>query len=227
MTIANVLRFAGQRLAPIVAPSGGRALLKEAALGAGANLALEQALPRVLGNEPPPLERSLLRSATIGALSGPVERTVMTGLKRAVPGISGLEGQLAAGLGQAGLPGQMPMRLAGLAAGAGKLGVGVLGASTVTEPISNAIANAVIPEGYGSGQSRQSYGDIPTTAPVEQQIPVTATDDPGLDHQRRLELTYARNYKFPSYIYHVSQGGTANPFEIANQMLSTPTTRYF
>lgn len=227
MTIANVLRFAGQRLAPMIAPSGGRALLKEAALGAGANLALEQALPRITGNEPPPIERSLLRSAVIGGLSGPVERTVMAGLKRAVPGVSALEGQVASNLGQMGLPGQVPTRLAGLAAGAGKLGIGVLGATMITEPITDAISNAVIPEGYSSGQSRQAYTDIPVSGAMEQEVPVSTLNDPALEHQRRLELTYARNYKFPSYIYHISQGGTSNPFEIANQMVSTPTTRYF
>lgn len=227
MTLTNVLRFAGQRLAPMIAPSGGKALLREAALGAGANLALEQGLPRVLGNEPPPIERSLIRSAAIGGLSGPVERTVLAGLKRAVPGVSALEGQLASGLGQMGVPGQVPTRLAGLAAGAGKLGVGVLGATAITDPVSNAIANTFIPEGYSSGQSRQGYADIPVTVPTGQEVPIATADDAATEHQRRLELTYARNYKFPSYIYHISQGGTSNPFEIANQMVSTPTTRYF
>jgi hypothetical protein len=231
MTLPTALRLAGQALAPIVAPAGRRALLKEAALGAGTTLALEQGLPRVLGKEPPPLERTLLRSAAIGALSGPVERTVMAGLKTTLPGISSVEPAIARGLTQAGLPGQVPMRLAGLAAGAGKLGVGFLGAGAITEPVSNAIANVVFPEGYGSGQTKQAYTDIPGNQQQGQEVPVSTMGvmDPAaaVDHQRRMELTYARNYKFPSYIYHVSQQATGDPFQIANQMLSTPTVSYF
>lgn len=228
--IGSVLRFAGQRLLPIVAPAGGRAFAKEAALNAAINLGIEQGLPRITGNEPPPIERSLLRSATIGALSGPVERGVVAGAKQLNPRLSGMQGRLEERL--AGIP-YMPQPVAGGLAGGvaatGKFGLGVLGMAALTEPLTKAVTNAVLPEGYGAGQNTQTGIQSDITQAQLSSIPeqVVVPDPEALEHQRRLELTYARNYKFPSYIYHVSQGGTSNPFEIANQMLSTPTTRYF
>jgi hypothetical protein len=51
-------------------------------------------------------------------------------------------------------------------------------------------------------------------------------DPAEIEHRRKLDLIYARNYKFPSYIHHVSQA-TQNPFEIANQMVNVPTVNYF
>jgi hypothetical protein len=225
MMLGQVLRVAGQRLAPIVAPAGGRAFLKEAALGAGANLALEQGLPVILGKDAPPLEQSLLRSATIGALSGPIERTTLAGLKRAVPGVSGLQPALADRLGQMGLSGQMPTRLAGMAAGAGKLGLGVVSTHALTEPLTKAITTSIFPESYSSGQSVQ-YGDVPSMPSASTPAGPTAADLNALQHQRQMELIYARNYKFPSYMYHISQGGAPSSFEMAKDMLSTPSVRY-
>ena len=79
--IGTALRLAGQRLLPIVAPAGGRALAKEAARTGALNFALEQGLPRALGQEAPPLPETLVRAATLGALSGPVERGLLAGVK--------------------------------------------------------------------------------------------------------------------------------------------------
>lgn len=226
--IGTALRLAGQRLLPIVAPAGGRAFAKEAARTGALSFALEQGLPRALGQEAPPLPETLVRAATLGALSGPVERGVLAGVKTVVPGISQIQPGIAQRMAGMGVPAPLAGGVAGTLAGAGKLGLGFASGMAITEPLTRAVTNAVLPEGYGGGRNTQTgiQADITGAelAPVaEPVVPI----DPSSEHARRLELTYARNYKFPSYIYHISQGGTPNPFEIANQMLSTPTTRYF
>lgn len=228
--IGTALRFAGQRLLPIVAPAGGKAFAKEAALNAAINLGVEQALPLVTGGEAPPIERSLLRSATIGALSGPVERGVIAGAKQINPRLAGMQGRLQERLANVPyMPGVVARGLAGGAAATGKFGLGVVGMAALTEPLTKAVTNAVLPEGYGGGRNTQTgvQADITGAQLAATPEATIAVDPAAIEHQRRLELTYARNYKFPSYIYHVTQSGATNPFEIANQMLSTPTTRYF
>jgi hypothetical protein len=228
--IGTVLRFAGQRLLPLIAPSGGRALAKEAAINAALTIGAEQALPRIVGQEPPPIEKTLLRSALIGGLSGPVERSVIAGAKQLSPRLAGMQGRLQERLaGMPYIPESVASGLAGGAAATGKFGLGLAGMVAVTEPITKAVTSAVFPEGYSSGQNTQTATQADITGAELAATPeaVVGADPAALEHQRRLELTYARNYKFPSYIYHVSQSGTSNPFEIANQMLSTPTTRYF
>lgn len=226
--IGTALRLAGQRLLPIVAPAGGKAFAKEAARTGALSLAIEQGLPRALGQEAPPLPETLMRAATLGALSGPVERGVMAGVKAIAPGVSQLQPAMAQRMAGMGVPTPLAEGVAGTIAGAGKLGLGFASGVAITEPLTRAVTSAVLPEGYGGGRNTQTgiQADITGAelAPVaEPVVPVDSTPE----HARRLELTYARNYKFPSYIYHISQGGTPNPFEIANQMLSTPTTRYF
>jgi hypothetical protein len=124
-----------------------------------------------------------------------------------------------------GLPGQAPARLAGMAAGAGKLGLGVLGASTITEPLTSAVTASIFPESYGSGQSAR-YGDVPAMSAAPMPTGATDSDLSALQHQRQMELIYARNYKFPSYMYHISQGGMPNAFEMAKEMVSAPSNRY-
>lgn len=226
--IGTALRLAGQRLLPIVAPAGGKAFAKEAARTGALSFALEQGLPRALGQEAPPLPETLMRVAALGALSGPVERGVLAGVKAVAPGVSQLQPAMAQRMAGMGVPAPVAQGVAGTVAGAGKLGLGFAGGMAITEPLTRAVTSAVLPEGYGGGRNTQTgiQADITGAelAPVaESVVPV----DPSSEHARRLELTYARNYKFPSYIYHISQGGSPNPFEIANQMLSTPTTRYF
>lgn len=226
--IGTALRLAGQRLLPIVAPAGGKAFAKEAARTGALSLAIEQGLPRALGQEAPPLPETLMRAATLGALSGPVERGVMAGVKAIAPGVSQLQPAMTQRMAGMGVPTPLAEGVAGTIAGAGKLGLGFASGMAITEPLTRAVTSTVLPEGYGGGRNTQTgiQADITGAelAPVaESVVPV----DSAPEHARRLELTYARNYKFPSYIYHISQGGTPNPFEIANQMLSTPTTRYF
>ena len=227
--IGTALRLAGQRLLPIVAPAGGRAFAKEAARTGALSLALEQGLPLALGKEAPPLPESLARAATLGVLSGPIERGIMAGVKQVAPGLSQMEAGAAQRMAGMGLPAPAAQSLAGAAAGLGKLGIGVIGGMAVTEPLTRAVTRSVLPESYGGGRNTQTgiQADITSAELAAMPEAVVGTDPNALEHQRRLELTYARNYKFPSYIYHVSQGGSSNPFEIANQMLSTPTTRYF
>ncbi len=234
--IGTALRLAGQRLLPIVAPAGGKAFAKEAARTGALSLALEQGLPRVLGQEGPPLPESLMRAATLGVLSGPVERGIMAGVKGVAPGISQLEPAAAQRMAGMGIPAPAAQGLAGAAAGLGKLGLGVVSGMAITEPLTRAVTRSVLPEGYGGGRNIQTGVQADITSeelntmpevPVAINSGVVPLDPVHAEHQRRLELTYARNYKFPSQIYHISQGGAPNPFEIANQMLSTPTTRYF
>jgi len=227
--IGTALRLAGQRLLPIVAPAGGKAFAKEAARTGALSLALEQGLPLAMGREAPPLPESLMRAATLGALSGPIERGVMAGLKQVAPGVSQMEASAAQRMAGMGIPPSAAQGLAGFAAGAGKLGVGVLGGMAITEPLTRAVTSSLLPEGYGGGRTVQTgiQADITGAQLAATPEAIVATDPASLEHQRRLELTYARNYKFPSQIYHISQGGSPTPFEIANQMLSTPTTRYF
>jgi hypothetical protein len=227
--IGTALRLAGQRLLPIVAPAGGKAFAKEAARTGALSLALEQGLPLAMGREAPPLPESLMRAATLGALSGPIERGIMAGVKSAAPGISQMEAGVAQRMAGMGVPTSAAQGLAGAAAGLGKLGLGVVGGMAVTEPLTRAVTRSVLPEGYGGGRNTQTgvQADITGVELAATPEAIVAGDPAALEHQRRLELTYARNYKFPSQIYHISQGGTPSPFEIANQMLSTPTTRYF
>lgn len=220
--IAQALRLAGQRLLPLVAPAGAKQFAKEAAQSAAFNLAVEQGLPLVLGQEGRPLPESLVRSASIGLLSGPAERAVLAGAKKVYPGLSNLQGQTAQRLAGMGVPQGLAGGAAGLAAGAGRLGLGTLGQVALVEPISSAVSRSVFPEGFGGGQT--TYSDMP-----DAQIATGTNDmvDPvEAEHRRRLELIYARNYKFPSYIHHVSQS-TMNPFDMANQMVNVPTTNYF
>ena len=227
--IGTALRLAGQRLLPIIAPAGGREFVKEAARTGALSLALEQGLPRALGQEAPPLPESLMRAATMGVLSGPVERGVMAGLKTVAPGVSQLEPGAAQRMAGMGIPGPAAQGIASAAASLGKLGVGFVGGMAVTEPLTRAVTRSVLPEGYSGGHNTQTGIQADVTNAELSAMPetVVGVDPESAEHQRRLELTYARNYKFPSYIYHVSQGGPSNPFEIANQMLNTPTTRYF
>ena len=227
--IGTALRLAGQRLLPIIAPTGGKALAKEAARTGALSFALEQGLPRALGQEAPPLSETLVRAATLGVLSGPIERGVMSGLKKAAPGVSKIEPGAIQRMAGMGMPTPAAQKLAGLAAGAGKLGLGVVGGMAITEPLTKAVTSSVLPEGYGGASNIQTgmQGDIIGSQVASMPEQVIPTGNAALDHQRRLELTYARNYKFPSYIYHVSQSGAPSPFEIANQMVSTPTASYF
>jgi len=229
--IGTALRLAGQRLLPIVAPAGGRALAKEAARTGALNFALEQGLPRALGQEAPPLPETLVRAATLGALSGPVERGLLAGVKAVAPGISQIQPEIAQRMAGMGVSAPLAGGVARTLAGAGKLGLGFASGMAVTEPLTRAVTTAVLPEGYGGGRNTQTgvQADITGVELAATPEAVVATDPAtaATEHQRRLELTYARNYKFPSYIYHVSQNRAADPFEIANQMLSTPTTRYF
>jgi len=223
----GALRLAGQRLLPIVVPQGGKALARESIKTGAINAALEQGLSMALTGAPAPLGESLVRSAGIGLLSGPVERGVMAGVKSLYPGVSQMQSQLASQLGNLGFKEGAAQRLAGLTAGAGKLGLGIAGGAAVVDPLSQAITRGIIPE-YGSQQGIAA--DIPIQQPVP---PVVQTNQEGMDpealaHQRRLELIYARNYKFPSYIHHISSNQSGgDPFAIANQMLNTPTARYF
>jgi len=224
----NALRFAGQRLLPITMPQGGKALARESIKTGAINAALEQGLSLALTGAPAPLGESVIRSAGIGLLSGPVERGVLAGVKSLYPGVGQMQGQLAGRLGDMGLKPGAAQRLAGLTAGAGKLGLGIAGGAAVVDPLAQAVTRGIIPE---PGSQQGIVGDLP----IQQVIPpVVQTNQEGMDpealaHQRRLELIYARNYKFPSYIHHISsnQGGGGDPFAIANQMLSTPTARYF
>ena len=227
--IGTALRFAGQRLLPVVAPAGGKAFAKEAARTGALSFALEQGLPRALGQEAPPIPETLTRAATIGVLSGPVERGLMAGIKRVAPGVSQIEPAAIQRMAGIGIPTTAAKSLAGMAAGTGKLGLGVIGGMAITEPLTRAVTSSVLPEGYGGARNTQTGMQADITGAQLASMPeqVIAADPAALDHQRRLELTYARNYKFPSQIYHISQGGAPTPFEIANQMLSTPTTRYF
>lgn len=228
--IGTALRFAGQRLLPLIAPAGGKAFAKEAAINAGLTIAAEQGLPLITGNEAPPIEKTLLRSALIGGLSGPVERGVIAGAKQVSPRLAGMQGRLEERLaGKAYIPGPVAGGLAGGAAATGKFALGIAGMAGVTEPITKAVTGAVFPEGYGGGRNTQTATQADVTGAQLTNAPeaVVNTSPEALNYQRQLELTYARNYKFPSYIYHVSQSGAPGPFEIANQMLSTPTTRYF
>lgn len=223
--ITTALRFAGQRLLPLAAPGGASALAKEALRTGALNFAVEQGLPRVLGSDAPPLPETLLRSASIGALSGPIDRAVMAGAKKAIPGLSGLQPAVTQGLVSRGVPERLAGGLAGTAATVGKFGLGFAGAAALTEPITQAVTNAVLPEGYGSGQNTQKgyQGDIAgAVAPG-----ATGVDPAAIEHQRRLELIYARNYKFPSYIHHVSQEQMTDPFAIADRMVRAPQARYF
>jgi len=237
--IGQALRFAGQRLLPIVAPAGGRALAKEAALNAAINLGFEQGLPALFGQEAPPIERSLLRSATLGALSGPVERGALAGAKQISPRLVGMQGRLGERLSNVPyMPAPVARGLSSGAAATGKFGLGVIGMAGLAEPVTNAVTNAVFPEGYSSGQNTQTtaQADIPNAAmaptPAEQVAAIPslqgATDPEALAHQRRLELIYARNYKFPSYIHHVSsEDQMGDPFAMAQQMVNVKPTKYF
>lgn len=223
--IGTALRLAGQRVLPFVAPGGASALAKEALRTGAFNFAIEQTLPRVLGGEAPSLPETLLRSASIGALSGPIDRGVMAGVKRFAPGASKLQPALTQGLVSRGVPQRLAGGLSSTAAAAGKFGLGFAGAAALTEPITQAVTTAVLPEGYGGGRNIQVgiQGDINVAPSAE----TTGVDPASIEHQRRLELIYARNYKFPSYIHHISQQQTTDPFAMATQMVSAPNTRYF
>lgn len=227
----SALRLAGQRLLPIVAPAGGKALTREAIKTGAVNAALEQGLSLALTGAPAPLGESLVRSAGIGLLSGPVERGVLTGVKALYPGVSQMQGQLAGKLGQMGLKESAAQRLAGLTAGAGKLGLGIAGGAAIVDPLAQAVTRGIVPE---QGRQQGVYGDIPGGIPIQEPVaPVVNPNQQGIDpealaHQRRLELIYARNYKFPSYIHHISSNqGTSDPFAIAQQMTNVPSVRYF
>ena len=230
--IANVLRMAGQRLLPIIAPAGAKQFATEAAKGAALNLALEQGLPLALGQEGRPLPESILRSVSIGALGGPVERGVVAGAKKMFPGISTLEIRATERLAGLGIPSAVATGAAGLAASAGKLGLGTLGQAAFVEPISTAVTRTVFPEGFNGGQNMQTgiQADMAGAAVAPQLgqtgLPVGMMDPAEVAHRRQLELIYARNYKFPSYIHHVSQTNP-DPFAIANQMVNVPTANYF
>lgn len=228
--IGTALRFAGQRLLPLIAPAGGKAFAKEAAFNAALTLGIEQGVPLITGSEAPPVEKTLLRSALIGGLSGPVERGVIAGAKQLSPRLAGMQGRLQERLaGKPYIPETVAGGLAGGAAATGKFALGIAGMAGVTEPITKAVTSAVFPEGYGGGRNTQTGTQADMTGAQLANVPeaVVNTSPEALNYQRQLELTYARNYKFPSYIYHISQSGAPSPFEIANQMLSTPTTRYF
>ena len=224
--IAQALRMAGQRLLPIIAPAGAKQFAREAAQGAALNLALEQGLPIALGQEGRPLPESLVRSASIGLLGGPAERAVLGGAKALIPRLSGMEGRVGQRLANIGVSPTVAAGAAGLAAGAGRLGLGTLGQATLVEPISRAVTAAVIPEGYGLAQNMQTpmQGDI--TGAVASPGVMLDMDPAEIQHRRNLETIYARNYKFPSYIHYMSQSNM-NPFEIAHQMVNVPTVNYF
>lgn len=230
--IGTALRMAGQRLLPIVAPLGKKALAREAIKTGAMNAALEQGISLALTGSPAPLGQTLMRSAAIGALGGPVERGVLAGAKYLYPGLSGMEGRLASGLTNIGLKEGAANRLAGLAAGTGKLGLGLAGGTAIVEPATQAITNAIIPE-----QPRNVYGDMPVAneefMPMPQPTPPIiqpnweGMSEADLAHQRQLELIYARNYKFPSTIHHVSSSDQmGDPFAMAMQMVNVPTTKY-
>jgi len=229
--IPQILRMAGQRLLPIIAPSGVKQFAREAAQGAALNLAVEQGLPLALGQEGRPLPESILRSASIGLLGGPTERAVLGGAKQMFPGLSAIEGRATQRLAGMGVPSAVAGGVAGLAASAGKLGLGTLGQTAFVEPISRAVTGAVFPEGFGGGRNMQTgiQADMVGAAVAPQLTPGSMSSgmmDPAeIEHRRQLELIYARNYKFPSYIHHVSQS-SPDPFAIANQMLNVPTTHY-
>jgi len=226
--IAQALRMAGQRLLPIIAPAGVKQFAREAAQGAALNLAVEQGLPLALGQEGRPLPESILRSASIGLLGGPAERAVLGSAKALVPGLSAMEGRVGQRLAGMGMSPAIASGAAGLAAGVGRLGLGTLGQAALVEPISSAVARSVFPEGFGGGQNTQTamQADIAGAAVAPQMTPGVNPMDPEAQHRRQLELIYARNYKFPSYIHHISQS-TQNPFEIASQMVNVPTVNYF
>lgn len=230
--ITSALRLAGQRLLPIIAPAGGKALAKEVAKTGALNFALEQGLPMALGGQPAPIGETLLRSVAIGGLSGPVERGILSGARKAYPGISGLRGATQQRLAALGVP--QAKRVGGLAAEAGKFGLGMLGATAIVEPLTAGVTRTILPEGYGQGQTRDAglVGDIAInqaemTPQLTVQQGMSPEDQAALEHKRRLELIYARNYKFPSHIYHVSQGGTPDPFTMAKEMVSAPPMKYF
>lgn len=223
--IAQLLRMAGQRLLPIVAPAGVKQFAKEAAQGAALNLAVEQGLPLALGQEGRPLPESILRSASIGLLGGPAERAVVGGAKALIPGLSTMEGRLGQRLAGMGVTPGVAAGAAGLAAGVGRLGLGTLGQATLVEPISSAVTRSVFPEGFGSGQNMQTgmQADVPGAY-----IPaggMTDVDMAELQHRRNLETIYARNYKYPSYIYHLSQS-TMDPLEYATQIMDMKPVKY-
>jgi len=207
MNLAPVLsgmRMAGTALGKQLGPQLAKgAFTREALIGSGINLALEQGVPRVLGMDPGPLGPSLVRSATIGAVSAPVERVVQSQLGTAYPNLTG--------------PGKA---LASLAASQ-------VGSLAITEPVTRAVTGAIFPESPTSGQTQQTGTQADVAGAQLQAIQQQMMDPEALEHQRRMDLTYARNYKFPSYIYHISQQGSADPFAIANQMVNVPTTRYF
>lgn len=217
--IAQALRMAGQRLLPIVAPAGGQRFAREALQGAALNLAVEQGLPYVTGQESRPLPESLLRSASIGLLGGPAERAVLGGAKRLVPGLSAMEGQLNQRLAGMGVSPTVAAGAAGLAAGAGRLGLGTLGQAALVEPVSTAVTRSVFPEGFSGGNNVQTamQADLAGASIAPQMM--GGMDPAEVEHRRNLELIYARNYKFPSYIHHVSQQNS-DPFGVANQILN-------
>jgi hypothetical protein len=226
--IPQLLRMAGQRLLPIVAPAGAKQFAREAAQGAALNLALEQGLPLALGQEGRPLPESIIRSASIGLLGGPAERAVLGGAKKMIPGLSTMEGRVNQRLAGMGIPAAVATGAAGLAASAGRLGLGTLGQAAFVEPISTAVTRSVFPEGLGGGRNQQTgmQADLAGAAVAPQMATGMNSMDAEAQHRRQLELIYARNYKFPSYIHHVSQS-TQNPFEIANQLVNVPTVNYF
>lgn len=230
--IANVLRMAGQKLLPIIAPAGAKQFATEAAKGAALNLAVEQGLPLALGQEGRPLPESIIRSASIGLLGGPAERAVVGGAKKMFPSLSTIESRAGQRLAGMGVPAAVASGAAGLAASAGKLGLGTLGQVGLVEPISSAVTRTVFPEGFGGGQNVQTgiqadmAGAVVAPQLAQSPMPTGGMDPAEVAHRRQLELIYARNYKFPSYIHHVSQS-TQNPFEIANQLVNVPTVNYF
>jgi hypothetical protein len=224
--IGTLVRMAGQRLPSIVAPLGKKALAREAINTAAINAALEQGLSLALTGRPAPLGESLVRSAGIGALSGPVERSLLAGAKHLYPGIGQMRGQLATQLGKSVLQPEAAQRVAGLAANLGKLGIGVAGGAAIIDPLAQAVTQSIVPESPGQG----IVGDMPIQQPMASMInPNQQGMDPAaLEHQRRLELIYARNYKFPSYIHHISSNqGLPDPLAIANQMTNVSTRKYF
>lgn len=217
--IAQALRMAGQRLLPIVAPAGGKRFAREALQGAALNLAVEQGLPYVTGQDARPLPESLLRSASIGLLGGPAERAVVGGAKRLMPGLSAMEGQLNQRLAGMGVSPTVASGAAGLAAGAGRLGLGTLGQVALVEPVSTAVTRSVFPEGFGGGQNMQTAMQADITGATIAPEMMGGMDPAEIQHRRNLELIYARNYKFPSYIHHVTQSNS-DPFAVANQILN-------
>ena len=190
----------GRQLGPQLAKGG---FAREALIGSGINLALEQGVPRALGLEPAPLPQSLLRSATIGAVSAPVERVVQAQLSSAYPNLTGAGKALAS------------------------LAASQIGSIAITEPVTSAITNAIYPEQPSSGQTAQTRGQADLAAAQLQAADQQMTDPAALEHQRRLELIYARNYKFPSYIHHVTEGGLPSPMEMAQQMTNVKSQNYF